>query len=258
MTSAKTWNRAVLAVAAAVCATAGVGHAGAAVYAGNGGLGFGGPVGTGALTVTDDGAGNVTFTFNGGATHPTLDGNDLVVYLSTGAAGLADTSTLVDNGDGGREAISGYNAANNTRTQVDFPTGFAADYAVSIEDASVNLFQLPLPGTVNYLTYIAPTSSGTSPDTITFPLADIGLTQGQSFSLVGTDDAEAAYRSDEAIGTTTPSYAGSTTNIGATGTLAFTAADTYATTAVPEPAGLGVLAIGGALAFRRRRAVAGR
>ena len=238
-----------------------ISHSDAAVYAGNGATGFGGPVGTGQLSVTDDAAGSVTFTFNSpvGSTN----GNDLVVYLYTGATGISDTSTLTDNGDGGREAVSGYNAANTnitgtampTRTLVTFPTGLQATYALSIEDNYESLFQLPQPNTVNYLTYITGAAqTGATPYSLTIPLADIGLTQGQSFGFDGTLIATSTYRSNETIGPTSPDVS-TGGNVGYTDGINFSQADVYTTTAVPEPTGAAAIAACAAVSMKRRRSL---
>jgi hypothetical protein len=208
----------------------------------------------------------VTFTFLGSASHPTLDGNDLVVYLSTGAAGLSDTSTLSDDADGGREAVSGYNgnaAPNGPRSLVTFPSGFQATYAVSIEDSFVGLFHLvnlTSPPSLDYEGQNANPSTGVTEssdngnapygDTITIPLSVIGLAPGQSFELDGTDNADSSYRSNEAIGPSDAPSGG--TNIGFTGTLDFTGYDTFTT--APEPTSAAIISFGIAgLALRRRR-----
>ena len=273
-------------VAAAACGLGGAGVASAAVYTGNGGTGFGGPVGGGSLSVTDDAAGNVTISLTTSAAHPSgLDTNNLVIYVSTGAAGLSDTTSLTDDGDAngtattvdaGRESISGYNDGSTaqgapqnptgtppgSRSVIAFPSGFQATYAFSFANAYDGLFRLPTQagdpaGTLLYVTGAAPVNNN---NTLTIPLADLGLTQGQSFSFVATDiDGASAYRSNETIGpatlSTNPGPDLSTDgNPGFNNLITFTAADTYRTTAVPEPAGLAALAVaGGTLANRRRR-----
>src|SRR5437868_3798121 len=107
----------------------GAGTAGAATYSGNGAAGFGGPVGTGTLTVTDDGAGNIHFSLTTGAT---FNSDDLVLYLDTQPGGVADNAAFTDNGDGGRTAISGANDGMMTRSLVNFAPGFLADKAISV------------------------------------------------------------------------------------------------------------------------------
>ena len=102
----------VLAAAMALTGFSFAGQANAATYAGNGGAGFGGPVGGGTLSVTDDGVGDITFAFTPSASHASLDSNNLVLYIGTGSTGLADTSSLIDTGatpgsDFGHVAISG-------------------------------------------------------------------------------------------------------------------------------------------------------
>lgn len=224
----------------------------AAVFNGNGGTGFGGPVGTGSLAVTDNGAGDVTFAFTPGAAHPSVDGNNLVIYLSTGAAGLSDTSALIDNGDSGRRGISGFNSATSTRSLVAFPSGFQATYALAIEGGYAGLFQLPPAGGDGNLTYLTGAAQSGNPLTVTIPLATLGLTQGQSFQLVGTlIDGGAAYRSNEAIGDTSPNIAASG-NPGFDNLITFSSAFTFNSTVIPEPASLAILSLGGGLLVRRR------
>src|SRR6185295_314001 len=109
--------------------------------------GFGGSVGTGSLTVSDT-ANSLTFTLNRGS--GTLD-NDLVVYLDTQSGGFTDTSSLSDNADGGRTAVSGY--SGGARTVATFASGFTADYALSIENGFIGVFQLVAggSGSLNFL-----------------------------------------------------------------------------------------------------------
>src|SRR5579884_690786 len=104
------------------------GTAGATTYAGNGASGFGGPVGLGSLTITDDGAGNINFSLaTGGALN-----DDLVLYLDTQSGGANSNLTFTDNADGGRTAISGANNGMGTRSLVTFAPGFGADKAISV------------------------------------------------------------------------------------------------------------------------------
>src|SRR5439155_9520510 len=71
----------------------------ATAYPGNGGTGFGGPVGNGTLTVTDNGSGTINFSFVPGTS---FSGNALVLYVDTKSGGVNNTSTLTDHSDGGR------------------------------------------------------------------------------------------------------------------------------------------------------------
>jgi hypothetical protein len=221
------------------------------VFYGNGAGGFGGPLGSGSLSVSNDGAGNLTFSFN--SPGHSLSGNDVVVYLATGATGLSDTTSLTDNGDGGREAVSGYNSGNPSRSLVTFPAGFQATFALSIEDNYASLFQLPLPGGAtgnNSLLYVTGTSQSGEPDVLSFPIADLGLTQGQSFQLDATLISESAYRSNETIGSTNPDVS-QESNPGFSNGITFSSEDVVYT---PEPTSLGFFAFFSMVSLLRRRA----
>jgi hypothetical protein len=244
----------------------------ASVYSGNASTGFGGPVGNGSLTLTDSG-GVLTVSVTTGAA---LNGNDIVLYIdsSPGSPDLnpgdspgyyTSTTSLTDDGDGGREAISGYNSGNGpSRTVATFASGFYADYAIDVQNTTANLFGLPSQNNVgngnNSLNYITGTSySGTNSSgetyTLSFNLSAIGVTPGNSFDIVGTLISETAYRSNEtfAASTTTPDNGGDAPNAGFNGSTTFSAFDVYATTAVPEPASLGLLGgIAAGLLARRR------
>jgi hypothetical protein len=212
-------------------------------YPGNGGTGFGGPVGNGSFAISDDGT-NITFTLNpsGGF------GNDCVIYIDSVAGGFPDTSLFFDNGDGGREAVSGYNAGNPSQTIAVFPAGFDADYALSIENTYMGLFGLAAGGN-NSLNFITGANQTGPTYSVTFPIADLGITGGQSFAFVGTLISETAYRSNESFGN---NNAGGS-NPGFSTPMVFTSDDTYTTTAVPEPTTLGVLGAASLLAASRRR-----
>lgn len=235
---------------AAACVLATALSAGAAVYNGNGATGFGGPVGTGSLAVTDSGS-DVTFTFTPGVGHPSIDGNHLVIYLSTGAPGLVDTSPLIDNGDNGRRAISGYNgaASPSTRSLIAFPAGFQATHAIAMEGGYAGLFQLPQAGGDGNLTWLDGAGQSGYPLSVTLPLSALGLAPGQSFGLLGTLlDGGAAYRSNETIGVTSPDI-GAGGNPGFDNLITFSSGYTY--TITPEP--MSAAALGFAMLVKRRR-----
>src|SRR5258705_13534646 len=75
----------------------------AATYSGNGNSGFGGPIGLGSLTLTDDGT-TVSGTVNKG---PGGYNDVLVLYVNSIGGGFADTSGFADGGGGLRKSISG-------------------------------------------------------------------------------------------------------------------------------------------------------
>jgi hypothetical protein len=229
----------------------GTGHA--ATYAGNGATGFGGPLGNGNLAITSTAGGNITFTLNNAGG---FSGNDVVVYIDSIAGGFADTSQFSDNGDGGRQAISGANNGNPSRNLITFPAGFGADYALEFEnDTFDGLFGLVAGGnnSLNFVAGNGPSTIG-GPYVVTVPEADLGITPGQSFGFVGYLTSTSAYGSNEAIGTAAviPDV-GAAPNAGFNGQVIFASGDSYTTTAVPEPASLGLLGGMTMMLFARRR-----
>lgn len=168
-------------------------------YNGNGSSDWGGSVGGGTLSVTDDGT-TITFTLTRGVSG-NLD-NALVVYIDSVSGGFADTSTLGDTADGGRKAISGYNGGTQ-RSTMTFASGFAPDYAVVIQGGFASLFQL-VSGGANSLVWITGTAQGGngSPSfSLSFPASAIGLTPNvqSPIKIFGTLISDSGYRSSEAI-----------------------------------------------------------
>src|SRR5438105_12610925 len=105
----------------------------ATTYNGNLNTSFGGPIGLGTLTLTDDGT-----TVSGTITKGANGFNDaLVIYIdpftpnSLSGPGFADTSGFADGGDGLRRAISGFDGGAN-RSLLTFGTGFRPDYAIAL------------------------------------------------------------------------------------------------------------------------------
>ena len=223
-----------------------------ATYSGNGNSGFGGPIGLGSLTLTDDGT-TVSGTVNKG---PNGFNDVLVIYLNSTGGGFADTSGFADGADGLRKAISGFDGGAN-RSLLTMPGGFLPDYAIALGPSSDNfggLWQLANGGG-NSLNFVAsvnlnPTGNNNSPTyTFSFNVSQIGLTpnSGATFGLLGTYISNNGFRSDEAV-------AGN--DVGAQGWNPFlgTASVTY--TVVPEPGVLALFGLGAAmagLAIRKRR-----
>src|SRR5205807_6405782 len=104
-----------------------------ATYSGNGNSGFGGPIGLGSLTLTDDGT-TVSGTVNKG---PNGFNDVLVIYIDSQAGGFSDTSGFADGNDGLRKAISGFDGGGN-RSLLTFTGGFSPDYAIALGPASDN------------------------------------------------------------------------------------------------------------------------
>ena len=229
-------------------------------YAGNGASGFGSSVGSGSLAVTDT-ANSLTFTFNRGSGSM----NDtLVVYLDTKAGGFNNNSTFQDNGDGGRTAISGYNAGNPSTSLVTFASGFNADFALSIQNGFIGVFGLASGGNNSLNFQFGAVQSGNANDpsySITLTSAQmslIGLTagSGQSFSLVGSLISTSAYRSNETIGSSTTVAGDGSGNAGFNNSQTFTASNVFTLTSVPEPSSLAFFGLSGAallVGLRRRK-----
>lgn len=173
-------------------------------YNGNGNTGFGGPVGLSSLSINDNGT-TITFTFTKGAG----DFNDaLVFYLDTTSGGrIAINNDLNDNGDDLRRAITNADSGGNAST-INFPSGFAADYAFGIDQFFGGLWQIPETGIYgnNELPYITSLNSTlTTPTQASFSFdvdwSELGLSNTDSFKFVALYlNAGNAFNSDEAYG----------------------------------------------------------
>src|SRR5882762_518182 len=176
----------------------------AATYSGNGNSGFGGPIGLGSLTLTDNGT-TISGQINKG---PNGFNDALVIYIDSQAGGFADTSGFADGADGLRKAISGFDGGGN-RSLLTFSGGFSPDYAIALGPADANfggLWQLANGGanSLNFVTSVNlnPTGNNNSPTyTFSFNVSQIGLTpnSGATFGLLGTYTGNSRFRSDEAI-----------------------------------------------------------
>jgi hypothetical protein len=228
-----------------------VASAQAATYSGNGNSGFGGPVGLGSLTLTDDGT-----TISGQVNKGPNGFNDaLVIYIDSVPGGFADTSGFADGNDGLRKAISGFDGGGN-RSLMTFTAGFSPDYAIALGPSDDNfggLWQLANGGgnSLNFVSSVnlVPTGDPNSATyTFSFNLSQIGLVplSGATFELFGTYTSDSGYRSDEAI-------AGNDVGVQGWNPFLQTAFASYTT--VPEPSTLSLLALAslaGLLKLRRR------
>jgi hypothetical protein len=251
-------NRKLRYAAPLVAAAAVVGFGSAsfgAVYPGNAGTGFGGPVGLGSLTITDTPT-SMTITLNKG----TNSLNDaLALYLDTQAGGFFDNSTFNDNNDGGRTALSGANNGNPSRSLLTLP--FAADYGIAIENGFIGVFQLASGGNNSFNFLFGQSQSGNGNDptfSITMTaaqMAQIGLTagSGQSFNFVGSYISTSAYRSNETIGASVTAPGDGSGNAGFANPQSFQEGLSYTLTTVPEPTTASLLCVGGFMLCARRR-----
>ena len=212
----------------------------ATTYLGNTKNGFGGAIGGGSLTLSDNGT-TISGSFTKGSGG--FD-NALVIYIDSVAGGFSDTSGFADAQDGLRKAISGFDGGGN-RSTLTLPTGFLADYAIALGPANENfggLWQLANGGnnSLNFQASVNLSPTGTSSAasySFSFDFSQIGLTgiAGDSFKLFGTYISNSGFRSDEAI-------AGDDT--GTQGWNPFTATSS-AVYVVPEPSTLSLLGLAG-------------
>ena len=223
---------------------------------GNTNTGFGGPVGTGSLSITDNGS-LLTFTYNRG----TGAFNDfLVIYFDSTAGGAASLPTSGEIGSpfAGRRAV-----VNEFGSGMTFPSLFNSDFAFALKangSTSNHMFTTSSGANANTIgfvnTYSVSNFGNTTASSYSWsiPVTDLGLTanSGATFKLVttylnpnGGAGSDASFRSDEAFGY---SIGG-----GNPGFNNFTAPSAVSYTIVPEPSaallgGLGVLGL-----LRRRR-----
>lgn len=173
-------------------------------YSGNGNSDWGGAIGNGTLSITDDGT-----TISGALTIGSTINNALVIYIQAGSGGFASTAGFNDAQDPLRKTISGYNGPGE-QSVLTFAGGFAPNYAIALQpDDGIDfggLWQLTNGGN-NSLPFIQsinlnPTGTG-APGiyTFSFPASAIGLTPGvrADIQLFGTYISDSGYRSPEAI-----------------------------------------------------------
>lgn len=173
------------------------------VYNGNGNSGFGDPVGSSSMSISDDGTTiTVDFTKGSGNFNDTM-----VMYIDNGTGGRTVIDDNVnDTADPNRIAISNTGSGDLT-----FPAGFEATHAIAINTTFGGLWSIPNSGMIgdNGLGYIdavgMPASTTSASFSFSFDWAEIGLTSSDSFLFVVTYgnpyDAGGMYSSDEGYGT---------------------------------------------------------
>jgi N-acetylneuraminic acid mutarotase len=169
-------------------------------YHGNGDAGFGGAIGRGTLTLSDDGTNILGTLAVGGSMNDVL-----VLYIQTGPGGFTNTSGFNDQADACRQAISGVSASG--RSLLTFASDFQPNYAIALAPAAAGtggLWQLANGGN-NSLVYLgsvnlAPLNT-TGPYAFSFPAALIGMIPGvrSTIQVFGTYVRTDGYRSTEAI-----------------------------------------------------------
>lgn len=226
--------------------------------------GFGDVIGQGSLLFLDSSS-TGTLSFGIRSAVGSL-GNNAVIYIDSIAGGFDGTSMIEDTADAGRAAISG-DAANQVdnpgaQSEISFAPGasagaaFLADFAISIDNGFVGLFQLNENAPLTFVADGNQSVNGGDRE-FAFDLIDIGLTPGDSFNYFATYlNADNAFRSDEFQGVRDQNgFDLNGTNIG-NNDIALADGDylTFDTVPLPEPASLVLLGMGGLMVFGRRRA----
>ncbi|HSH02491.1 MAG TPA: Ig-like domain-containing protein [Anaerolineae bacterium] len=122
----------------------------------------------------------------------------VVIYIDTdgGATGFNSTGTFNDVGDQCRRAISGFDGSN--RATINFATGFSANYAICLDNSFAGLWGLAGTGSHPFVVTANRTNVGADEYEMSLSLANLGLTNGDSFRYVATLlDQIPTNRSDE-------------------------------------------------------------
>lgn len=174
-------------------------------FSGNGNTGFGGTIGESTLLISDDGT-TITFVLTKGLND--VLSNVLVLYIDSTIGGRNAIDTDVnDNADGLRTAISNGDSSG-FNSNITFPSGFEADYAIALDQGFGGLWQIPASGAIgnNGLIYLDsinlnPTNNSSSA-TFSFDIdwSELGITNSDSFTFVGFYVSTTAYNSDEGFG----------------------------------------------------------
>lgn len=202
----------------------------ATIYSGNGNSNFGGALGQGSITLTDNGT-TVSGVFTRG---PGSHNNTVVIYIDSKSGGFSTTSGFTDAGDDLRRAVSGIDGGSN-RSTYNFASGFEADYAIALHNDSFdfgNNFELVNSGGHTSIGSVNLSSGSTTEVSYSFDFdfSEIGMGSAGTFTFVATYISNTGFSSNEAVGTLS----------GASGwgnTQTFSDFRTY-TSAVPEPSAL--------------------
>ena len=172
------------------------------LYNGNGNSGFGGVIGTGTLSIDDDGT-TITFEVTKGA-GGFFDA--MVIYLDTAPGGRAVIDGDVnDQQDPLRRAIS---SAGDNASVLSFPSGFAPDYAMAVDTNFGGLWSIPASGPVGndelpYQTALNSTLTDANDAMFTFDVdwSELGLTSTDGFKFIAIYlNANNGFTSDESFG----------------------------------------------------------
>ncbi len=205
-----------------------------------GGTGFGGTVGNGVLYMDSD-ASNLYIGFQMGAG---LEDNIAAILLDTRAGGYTDAG-MNDNGDGGRRAST----QQSINADDQYAPGFLPDFSVIIGGFGTVFFQLEAdPSPITFLDF---DGTGSQPfREYSIPLASLGLAAGSNVDFFVAYIGDSGFGSNESI-PAGPINAGANPGFD-TVSAGYTTFDRF--TVVPAPGAAGLLAFGGLLAVRRRRA----
>lgn len=180
-------------------------------FNGNNNTGFGNVIGESSMSINDDGT-TVTITFTKGSSN---FGNEMVIYIDSKSGGFSNTANFADPdaGDKLRRAITGAGIfSGGTRSVVNFPNGFQADYAVAVNTGFGGLWELVNNASFPFVIGTGKPDDATDAEfTITFNKTNIGLGSGDELVfrfLVTYLDAfggGGVFRSDEGYGVGLPS-----------------------------------------------------
>jgi hypothetical protein len=165
----------------------------------NTGSSFGGPIGNSSMLINDDDT-TISISIDKAGD---LGGNNMVMYIATGATGRTTIDGNVNDGaDAGRRAISNIGSA-----AMNFPPGFEATHAISGANGFAGLFGIPIAGTIgdNGLAFVTAAGNTTEdPFVLTIDWSDLGLSSSDTFSFVITygnpNDSQGMFSSNEGYG----------------------------------------------------------